>query len=83
MATVVTVDGIFESIPLNAQITGSVVPKILGVTVFESLPADPGFVSGIPNIFYQSVFNSDVSYQAPISTSTVKPDWRHPERKIG
>lgn len=82
MATIVTVNGIFESIPFNTQITGSVVPKVLGATVFQSLPANPAFTSGIPNIFYQNIFNSDVKYQPPAPTSTIKPDWRRSERKI-
>lgn len=65
MPTSVTVDGIFELFPITAELTGNVVPKVVGSTVFESIPANPGFTSGIPNVFYQGIFNSDVSYVAP------------------
>lgn len=83
MATVVTVDGIFQSIPSDPEMIGSVVPKILGTTVFESIASDPQCTSGIPKIFYQGIFDCDVGYQAPVASSAIKPDWRHPERKIG
>lgn len=83
MATTVTIDGIFESIPSNVGIINNVVPKVLGTTTFESLLSDPTFTSGIPKIFYQGIFDCDVGYQAPVISSTIKPDWRHPERKIG
>lgn len=83
MATTVTVDGIFESIPCDVQVIGNVTPKILGVASFESISSDPQFTTGIPRVFHERTFDGNVSHQSPVVTSTIKPDWRHPERKIG
>jgi hypothetical protein len=60
MATVVTVDGIFESISTNLELT----PASIKVPC-------------------QGIFSNSVAHATPDVTSTIKPDWRHPERKIG
>lgn len=60
MATVVTVNGIFESISTNLQLTPATV-----------------------KVLCQGIFSNSVAHTTPAVTNTIKPDWRHPERKIG